>query len=299
MNDPSVGIVGVGRLGLVVATRLLDAGYRILCCARGRSAELIAAGGELAGDGSPRAVAELADIVLTCLPSASLEAVVLGEDGILSAADRAPVVVELSIAPVDLKLRLAGRLAERGGSLLDCPISGTPDMVTAGKAVIYASSAAQIPEQVEAVLRTISPNYCFVGDLGDGMRLKYVANLLVMVHLAATAEAMALATRFGLDLDMVAELISRSPAAASGQFAVRAPLVAAGRFEGKLVDIRDTREVATQVAQAARDAGMSAPLVTLARELFDAAGARGDDDQDPAKLALLLAEGDFEIGPSS
>jgi 3-hydroxyisobutyrate dehydrogenase-like beta-hydroxyacid dehydrogenase len=170
-------------------------------------------------------------------------------------------------------------------------------MVSDGRGVIYASSAQPIPEHVDAVLRAISPNYSHVGELGDGMRMKYVANLLVMVHLAATAEAMALATRFGLDLDMVVELISRSPAAASGQFAVRAPLVAASRFEGKLVDIRDTREVATQVAEAAQQVGASAPLVTLARELFNAAGARGHDDQDPAKLAVLLAEGSIDIGP--
>jgi 3-hydroxyisobutyrate dehydrogenase len=287
----AVGFVGLGRLGLPLAQRLLDAGHAVRCCRRGRSDELVAKGATIAGDGSPRAVAAACDVVFTCLPGDRLAAVFEGEDGILAAGRPLPLVVELSVAPVAEKERFRASLAAGGGDLLDCPVSGTPAMAAAGVAVIYASGDRSRHGRVEALLQALSPAATYVGPLGDGMRMKYVANLLVLVHVAAAAEAMALARRLGLDLDAVVELISRSPAAVSGQFQVRAPMIVARDFDGRLVDVRDAREVLEQVTAAARGAGAAVPLATVAKALFDDLGDRGDDGSDPAKLAVALERG--------
>lgn len=291
MPDQTVGFIGLGRLGVPIVDRLLDAGRAVVCCRRGRSAEIVTKGAVVVGDGSPRAVAEAADVVFTCLPGGAVQAAFDGPDGLLAAEGDLPLVVELSVAPIDVKARLRARLLERGGDLLDCPVSGTPEMAAAGAAVIYGSGEPRAYARVAPLLEAISPGATYVGDAGNGMRMKYVANLLVLVHVAATAEAMAFATRLGLDLDTVVELVARSPAAASGQFAVRAPMIAKREFEGRLVDVRDAREVLEQVRDAARDVDAAVPLAATAKRLFDDIGERGDDDSDPGKLVVLLERG--------
>jgi 3-hydroxyisobutyrate dehydrogenase len=284
----TVGIVGLGRLGLVVADRLLQAGYPVVCCARGRSAELVERGGRIAGDGTPRAVAEACDVLFTCLPSTAIEAAFAEPDGVLGAAGRLPVVLELSTAPIELKQRLRGQLVEHGSDLLDCPVSGTPAMVESGLGVIYASGDAATYSGAAHALTAVSPGLAYLGEFGTGSKMKYVANLLVLVHVTAAAEAMALARALGLDLPRVAELISASPAAVSGQFKIRAPMIAGGRFDGTMVTVRDAREVLGHVASAARGAGVRVPLASVAKDLLDEFGDEGEDDSDPGKLIQFL-----------
>lgn len=288
MAEASIGFIGLGRLGSVVASILVEAGHPLRCCFRGRSEELIDKGAKLAADGTSRAVAEAADIVFTCLPGDSIGSAFDGPDGMLAAAGTAPLVVELSTAEIAEKQRLRDGLAERGGELLDCPISGTPQMVAGGVSVIYASGDRAAYDRVAGLLSEVSPGVAYVGEFGSGTKMKYVANLLALVHVTAAGEAMAFAAALGLDLSEVAELLSRSPAASSGQFQVRAPLIAAGQYEGKLVTIGDVRENLDQITAAARDAGASLPLTTTAKGLFDELGDRGEAESDPAKLAVYL-----------
>jgi 3-hydroxyisobutyrate dehydrogenase-like beta-hydroxyacid dehydrogenase len=287
MSKPTVGFIGLGRLGSVLAGALVDAGYPMVCAGRGRSAELAAKGAAIAGDGSPRAVAEAAEIVLTCLPGDGFAAAFEGDDGVLAACS-ATLVVDLSTAPLGEKMRIRGRLEEVDGHLLDCPISGTPAMAAAKKSVVYASGDPVAYERVAAILTELSPGVAFVGEFGAGSRMKYVANLLVLVHVAAAGEAMALAAALDLDLEMVVELLSRSPAATSGQFQVRAPLIAAGAYEGRMVTAADAFENLEQITAAAREVGAHVPLATVVRELIERLCTGGDADSDPAKLAALL-----------
>ena len=287
MAQPAIGFIGLGRLGSVLATGLLEAGHPVRCCARGRSSEIVARGAEIPGDGSARAVAEAAEIVFTCLPGDGLPGAFDGPDGLL-AAGRPNLVVELSTAPVAVKADLRERLAAQGGDLLDAPISGTPAMAEAKMSVIYASGDRAAFERVAGPVTVLSPGVAYVGELGSGTRMKYVANLLALVHVGAAAEAMAFAASLGLDLDAVAELLGRSPAASSGQFQVRAPLIAAGRFDGRLVTAADARENLEQIAAAAAAAGAEIPLARTVRGLIERLCDDGDAGSDPAKLALLL-----------
>ena len=280
-----IGFVGIGRVGLPFATLLIEAGHSVVCCRRGRSNQLVSRGARIAGDGSPRAVAEAADIVFTCLPGDGLRPAFTADDGILAAPDPMPIVIEMSTASLIDKQTLRARIVQRGGELLDCPVSGTPEMAAKRAAVVFASGDRATYERVVPLLGAISPGQTYVGELGAGTKIKYVANLLVAVHVTAAAEAMAFADALGLDLHIVAELLSRSPAATSGQFQVRAPMIAAEDFEGRLVTIADIREVLGQICAAAADAGASVPLASVSKELFD---RHGDDGSDPGRLAVLL-----------
>jgi putative dehydrogenase len=282
-----VGFIGLGRLGLPFALNLV-AGYEVVGCSRGRSAELVTGGGAIAGDGSVRAVVSEAGVVLTCLPDdAALEQVV---DELLSADGDAPTVIELSTVSIALMERLREQLVERGGELLDCPVSGTPAMAEGKQAVIFCSGDRGAFERVDEIIAAIAPAHVFVGGLGAGTNFKYVANLLAFVHVTVAAEAMAFAAAAGLDLGLVAGVISKSPGATSGQFNIRAPLMAEGNFESKLVTVDQMREVCAQIVARAEELGAATPLVSVVRDLYEEFAAQGDGESDPGKLVLYLQE---------
>jgi len=290
MSTQTVGFIGLGRLGTPLAANLLDAGYAVACCARGRSDELVEKGASIPGDGSPRAVAEAADIVLTCLPTEeSLEAVICGPDGIL-AAGRPITVLELSTFSIPFKAAQRDVLAEAGAAMLDCPVSGTPPMAAAKEAVVFVSGEQDVYARVKDVISAIAPKNIYVGEFGQATNMKYVANFLAFVHVAVAAEAMAFAGLVGLDQGMVAKLISGSPGATSGQFSIRAPLMAERRFESALVTVDMMRKDLELITDHADDVGASARLLGVVKDFYDEMAELGEGDSDPAKLMAVLQD---------
>lgn len=289
MSTQTIGFIGLGRLGVPLAGNLVDAGHTVVGCQRGRSDDFVARGGTIAGDGSARAVAEAADIVFTCLPGAAqIDETVSGPDGLLAADGPAPIVVELSTAPPADKARVREQLVAAGGELLDCPVSGTPEMAAVKKAVVYASGDEAAFERVGGLITAMLPASVYVGKLGDGTRFKHVANLLAFVHVTVAAEAMAFAGASGLDLQRVAEVVSASPGATSGQFSIRAPMMAAGQFEPAMVTVDMMRHVLDQIEAAAADVGAQTPVLSVVKELYERLAAEGEGQSDPAKLSVLL-----------
>ena len=297
-DKPVIGFVGLGRLGFHLAVRLIDAGYAVSCCERGRSAELVALGATIPGDGSPAAVSESSAIVITCLPSAdALDAVLNGPRGLIAEHRPAPTVVEMSTVPLSMIEKAHRLLVARGGALLNCPISGNPEMAARGAGVIYASGSREVLDIVAPVLKAMSPGTVFVGALGNGTKLKFVANLLVFIHLAAAAEAVAFAGTLGLDQTMAVQILAASPGAASGQFAARAPAMAERHFDAALMTIENTCRQISDIAAAANGAGAQVPLLSCVEQTFERLAAAGRAAEDPAVLsaALLDAAGVAEI----
>jgi 3-hydroxyisobutyrate dehydrogenase-like beta-hydroxyacid dehydrogenase len=287
----TIGLIGVGKIGLPFGASLVDAGYEVVCTKRGRSDELVAKGGAIAGDGSPRAVAEAADIVLTCLPVGNaFEEVVSGDDGLLTAEGTAPIVIEASTVSIPIMEQARDKLAAAGGDLLDCPVSGTPPMAAEKKAVVFASGDKGTYDQVADVITAFAPVNVYVGELGAGTNFKYVANLLAFVHVTAAAEAMAFASAAGLDLKQVAAVISQSPGATSGQFNIRAPLMAEGKFDDPMVTVDVMRHVCDQIVQHADEVGASTPLLAVVRDTYEEFAAEGEGASDPGKLSVYLQE---------
>jgi len=97
-----------------------------------------------------------------------------------------------------------------GGDLLDCPISGSPGMVAPRLATTFVSGASHSVDAVRPVLDAISGRWVYTGRFGTGASMKYIANMLVASHTAAAAEAIALARRLGLDLELVQQTLDGS-----------------------------------------------------------------------------------------
>ncbi|WP_319456957.1 MULTISPECIES: NAD(P)-dependent oxidoreductase [unclassified Mycobacterium] len=232
MSSRTIGFIGIGRLGLPLAKRVIDAGFAVITTKRGRSDELVRLGGCIPGNGSPRAVAENSHAVVTCMPSVSaFEDVLYGAEGILSAVS-VPPLIEVSTLPLEVKLAARRRLLFARAGMIDAPISGSPAMVEHNLAMIYASGDRDLYLEFESVLHAMSPDTTYVGSSVNGSKYKVVAQTLSTNNATAAVDAVAFAQRAGLDLAEVAELIADSPGAASEEFRLRAQLIAASRLEG-------------------------------------------------------------------
>ena len=216
-----VGVIGLGKMGLPIARNLMEGGFDVIGYRRSGSPELANQGGTTAA--SAAEVADSADVIISIVPTADdVEEIIAGPHGTLTTLKPGTIHIEMSTIDVDRKARLRDQVQAKGGDLLDCPISGSPGMIAPRKATTFASGDKNSVDTVTPVLDAISGPWIYTGPFGTGARMKYVANLLLAVHTVAAAEAMALARRSGLDLQLVQKpWTTPSPARPSGASAAR------------------------------------------------------------------------------
>jgi 3-hydroxyisobutyrate dehydrogenase len=275
-----VGIIGLGKMGLPIARNLAERGFDIIGFRRSGSPELAAAGGTVAG--SAAEVAEQAGVLLSILPdSGAVEEVVCGEQGTLTTMRPGTVHIEMSTIDVTRKSRIRDAVRSRGGDLLDCPISGSPGMVAPRLATTFASGDEASVDAVRPVLDAISGPWVYTGAFGTGARLKYIANMLVAVHTAAAAEAMALARRSGLDLDLVQRTLDSS-IAASAIWRQRGPVMRDRAWLPAPGPVGTLHPILVQIEDCAAQEGLPVPVFTSAKTVFDKALAAGWGELDIA-----------------
>ena len=284
----TIGLVGVGLLGTAVARRLLKAGHRVVGFdpAPDRVRALLTMGGEAAT--SARAVALASDAVCTLLPSLpTVEAAVLGPDGVAAAGKTGQVVIQMSTISPALSVRLAAESRARGLDFLDCPVSGASGQVARGEGMLFVGGERRVFERWRPLLEAVLPRAVYVGPAGQAMVLKLVANLLVALHSAAAAEALHLARQAGLDPAVALEVLTGS-AAGSRMLEVRGPLMVRGEYPAQMkldIFMKDLH----LIQEAAAAAGAALPLTDTAERLFAAAAGTGHGDEDLAVVLTALA----------
>jgi 3-hydroxyisobutyrate dehydrogenase len=275
-----VGVIGLGKMGLPIARNLMERGFTVIGYRRSGSPELTAAGGTTAA--SAAEVAATADVLLSIVPTAeNVEQIIKGPQGTLSALQKGTIHIEMSTIDVDRKARLRDEVRASGGDLLDCPVSGSPGMVAPRLATTFASGDRKSVDKVSAVLDAISGPWVYTGAFGTGALMKYVANLLLAVHTVAAAEAMALARRSGLDLELVQKTLDNS-IASSAIWQQRGPLMAERAWSPAPGPIRTLHPILEQIEDHATKTGLEASLFKAAKEVFDKALADGWGDLDIA-----------------
>jgi 3-hydroxyisobutyrate dehydrogenase-like beta-hydroxyacid dehydrogenase len=285
----TVGVVGLGLLGGAVASRLLAAGHAVVGfdVARERVAALEARGGK--GADSAVALTRAADAVLTLLPSlASVEDVVLGPAGLVTAARPDQPIVQMSTISPALTECLAGALAARGLGFLDCPVSGTSSMVERGDGILFVGGDRALYDRWRPVLEAILPRAVYIGRAGQAMVLKLIANLLVALHSAAAAEALNMARRAGLDLTVAVDVLTKS-AASSRMLEVRGPMMVRDAFPAQMkldLFMKDLH----LIQDAAGAVGAPVPLTDVAERLYAAAMAAGHHHEDLSVVIRALRD---------
>lgn len=289
MAVTTVGIVGVGAMGLAITTGLLGSGFRVVGWRRSPlPTEFLRLGGEPAQSSAD--LAARSDVVLTILPTdAALQEVVSRPDGLLDGAHPQLVIAELSTLSLPIKAACRGQLAERGVPMLDCPINGMSTMVSTRTAAVLGSGEADVFERVLPVFRGFSDVVHYLGDFGAGTKMKYVSYILLAIHTLAAAESMALAQRAGLDLDLVYDVV-QSGIAGSAVYQRRAPMMIRGAYLPAAGSIDTLHEGVAHVREYANAIGCPLPLTGTVHEHLVAAQEAGHGQKDTAVLFRMLLD---------
>src|SRR5215469_7481495 len=283
----TVGLVGVGKIGLPIGENLIKSGYRVVGYRRGSLAEFEKIGGIVGRSAAD--VGAQADVVFTCLPSSqALEDVVQGPNGLIKSARRGQIVVELGSHPVPDKERHVAVLAAKGASFLDGEVSGTPGMVSARKAVIYLAGDKEACAKAERFVAGFADSCLYFGEFGAASRVKLVNNLLVAIHIAATAEAMALGLKAGVDVPLMIKAIANG-SGGSTQFGIRAPWMAEGRFTPVQGSAGTLAHYFGMIADFADNVGVATPLLDCVVPLYRRCVEMGLGDKDVAAMVEVIA----------
>jgi len=283
--DKTVGIIGLGIMGGAIARNLIDRGWHVIGfdIAPARCAELAQANVTVAGD-----IAQLtreAPIIMTSLPTPTAVGDVA--HAIASSSQQPRIVAELSTLSLADKLRFEAVLKQAGHFALDCPLSGTGAQAKVRDLIVYASGDSAAISRCMSLFADFAKQSADLGRFGNGSRMKFVANHLVAINNVATAEAMLLAERAGLDPKIVVEMVGPG-AGGSRMFQMRAPMMVEGVYEPATMKVSTWKKDMAIIAEFADDVGCATPLFTLTQPVYSEAVAMGLGDQDTASVFEVL-----------
>lgn len=285
--DKTVGIVGLGIMGGAIARNLIERGWHVVGFDTDPAKCMELADAGVAIVESVAHVARNAPILMTSLPTpAAVESVATAIAG-SGAPPR--IVAELSTLTLADKLKFEAILKAAGHIPLDCPLSGTGAQAKMRDLIVYASGDSAAIARCGQLFADFAKQSADLGVFGNGSRMKFVANHLVAIHNVATAEAMILAERAGLDAKMVVELVGPG-AGGSRMFQMRAPMMVEGKYVPATMKISTWKKDMAIIAEFADDVGCQTPLFTLTQPVYTQAMAMGLGDQDTASVFEVLKE---------
>ena len=274
-----VGFIGLGIMGKPMSKNMLKAGYDLVVMDHQQAPvdELVAAGAASAD--SPKAVAEQTEIIITMLPnSPHVKEVVLGENGIIEGAKPGTVVIDMSsIAPLASK-EVYGELEKIGVDLLDAPVSGGEPKAIDGTISVMVGGKKEIFDKCYELMMTMAGSVVYTGSIGAGNTTKLANQIIVALNIAAMSEALVLATKAGVEPELVFEAI-RGGLAGSTVLEAKAPLVMDRKFDpGFRIELH-IKDLAN-VLETAHEIGVPLPLTAGVMEIMQALkvdGKQGDD----------------------
>ncbi len=278
----TVGVVGLGIMGSAISGHLLTAGFDVTGTdvAAAAVGELTARGGRPAPDLAT--LARESAVVVTSLPSAEAAVGVCRELAVPGL-----VVVETSTLSLAVKQQCHDLLAAAGATLLDCPLSGTGAQAKVRDLVVLGSGDEAAFERARPVLEAFARSVRHLGPFGDGTRMKLVANLLVSIHNASTAEAFALGVAAGLDPGVLYDTV-RDGAGGSVIFDKRGPLMVDRAYRPATARVSMFVKDVSLVRELADTLGVATPILDATVPLYAKAVDAGWADADAAALLEII-----------
>jgi putative dehydrogenase len=281
-----VGLIGVGLMGEAFAQRLIGAGLRVIGydIDPAKTTRLATLGGQPAASISD--VAKQCDpILLAVFSTDEIEQVVEAEILPALGENSGKVVLCASTCDPDRVATLGARVAKRGLTFLETPVSGTSEQVRRGEGVGLIGGDGETAARTAPVLRALFASYFHVGRIGDGGRAKLAINLILGLNRLALAEGLVFAARLGLDPAAFLS-IARASAAYSQVMDTKGPKMLARDFapEGR---VRQTLKDAHLILDQARTVHQRLPLLEVHADVLEACVRAGDGDRDNS---IVIAE---------
>jgi len=266
-------------MGLPMSKNLLKAGLKLVVYDLNTVAveELKSAGAE-AGT-SPKDVASKANIIITMLPnSPQVKAVVLGKDGVIESAQKGSIVVDMSsIAPL-VSREVSEALAKKGIRMLDAPVSGGQPKAIDGSLSIMVGGAQADFDEILPIFKAMGSSAVLTGDIGAGNVTKLANQIIVAVNIAAVSEALVMATKAGVDPELVYKAI-RGGLAGSTVLDAKAPLMMDRKFNPGFRINLHIKDLAN-VLETSHEVGVPLPLSAAVMEILQSLKVDGMGDLD-------------------
>ena len=280
-----IGFIGLGIMGKPMAKNLLKAGYELVVYDINQDAvkEVVAAGAKSAP--TSKDVAAQSEVVITMLPnSPHVKAAVLGENGVLEGAKPGMVLIDMSsIAPLASQ-EIAAAVAKKGVEMLDAPVSGGEPKAIDGSLSIMVGGKKELFDRSTELLSKMGKSVVLCGDIGAGNTTKLANQIIVALNIAAVSEAFVLATKAGVDPELVFNAI-RGGLAGSTVMEAKAPMIMAGNFKpGFKIDLH-IKDLANAI-ETGHDVGVPLPLTASVMEILQALKVDGKGQNDHSGIAM-------------
>jgi 2-hydroxy-3-oxopropionate reductase len=274
-----VGFIGLGIMGKPMSKNMLKAGYELVVYDINKAAVEEVAGAGAAVADSPKDVAAQSDVIITMLPnSPHVKAVVLGENGVIEGIKPGAVVIDMSsIAPLASK-EVAARLLEKGAEMLDAPVSGGEPKAIDGTISVMVGGKKEVFDKCYAIMDSMAGSVVYTGDIGAGNTTKLANQIIVALNIAAMSEALVLATKAGVEPELVYQAI-RGGLAGSTVLDAKAPLVLDRKFDpGFRIELH-IKDLAN-VLETSHEIGVPLPLTSAVMEIMQALKVDGKSGLD-------------------
>ncbi|MFT3988652.1 NAD(P)-dependent oxidoreductase [Aestuariivirga sp.] len=215
MSIKRVGMIGVGLMGHGIAKNIVEKGFDLTVMGHRNRApveDLLAKGAKEAK--TPAELAKQSDLVILCVTGTpEVEQAVYGESGLLSAMPKGLIIADCSTAEPDSTVKIAADVAANGGHFVDTPMVRTPKEAEAGKLGLMVGGPKDVLAKIRPILDTFADTIVYAGDVGAAHRLKLLNNFIAIANAAVASEAIAVASKAGIDMEALRDIVMSGGAA--------------------------------------------------------------------------------------
>ena len=278
-NRLKIGIVGIGKMGSAIATRLAGVGHEVHAWNRtAEKARALAAAGVIVA-ATPRELAGNVDTIISILTNATaIDAAYDGQNGLLAGRIAGKLFIEMSTVRPVTEQALAAKVKAKGAALIDCPVGGTVGPARDGKLFGFAGGDAADVARAKPLLDQMCRRVEHVGPVGSGASMKLAINLPLLVYWQALGEALLLCKPLGLDPARIMDIFADT-SGGPNVLKVRGPAIARalqGQDTGAITfDIDSIRKDLQTMIEEAQALGGTLPVAARALECFDEASRDG------------------------
>jgi 2-hydroxy-3-oxopropionate reductase len=284
-----IGFIGLGIMGKPMAKNLLKAGHTLVVYdIIPAGADEVVAAGAVRGS-SPKDVAGQTEIVITMVPDGpEVEQAVLGSNGVLESAKKGTIVVDMSSISPMVAQKVGAKCDAQGVDFLDAPVSGGEPKAIDGTLAIMVGGKQEIFDKVEPILRTMGSTVVLTGKVGAGNVTKLANQIMVACNIAAMGEALVLATKAGLDPEVVFNAV-KAGLAGSTVLNVKAPMVYSRNFKPGF-RVRLHQKDLRNALLAAESLKVSLPLTSAVQNILVSLMNNGKGDLDHSAIVQFIEE---------
>jgi 3-hydroxyisobutyrate dehydrogenase-like beta-hydroxyacid dehydrogenase len=284
----NLGFVGLGVMGSEMVSRLLSKGHIVTGYNRTRTKAQRLIDRGMKWCESPRAVCAAADVTFSMVSNEkALAAIMEGPEGILSAVAPGTFLVDMSTVSPHYSRSVAVQVREKGGDMIDAPVSGSVITLQEGKLSVMVGGRRETFERLKPILDDIGPKVTYVGDNGLALSMKIATNLSLAVQMMAFCEGVLLAEKSGITREVAVDVLTNS-AVASPMIKYRGPFVLSMPAEAWF-DVNMMQKDMMLALDMGRALDVPLPTTAVSNEFLTAARGMGFAKQDFAVVFEVLA----------